>query len=373
MGKNSKGRELGKGISQQKDGYYVARYTNCDGKRISKRFKDLTVCQKWLTEQLYNESKVLNGDLDTMILDEWFAIWYHQKQREVKQRTAEAIEREYRLHIHPVIGDLPVISIKPIHCQEVMNKLGEHGSKTSSISHIKSLLHSILNGAYENDIIIKNPCGKAVSPKVGGQSNNRDAMSLEEHQALLRVLDGRPMELPIRFALQTGIRVGELMGLKWEDVNWKNNTITIRRNLWFDWKKHEWHFDSTKTESGTRTIPLTKEAQEILKLQKLRNQSIQIVPIEWNQTIFVDKHGVVISSRRYNTALETLSRKAGIRKISMHILRHTFATRCIENGMKPKILQTIMGHADIQTTLNCYVTVSDEEKIKEIRSVEGMF
>lgn len=370
MGKSLKGRELGKGITQQKDGYYVARYTNASGKRISKRFVQITDCQRWLVNELHKQKPNSAKIAPDMLMDEWFAVWFIQKKREVKQQTAEAIERNYRLHIHPLLGDMLLQDIKPIHCQQALNIMADDGAKSSSIDHTKSLIRDMLNSAMDNDLIMKNPCGRSVKSNIGVKSPPRDALTIEEHKLLLEYVAGRKMELPIRFDLQTGLRVGELTGLQWDDVDWKNKTITIKRNLWLDWKTHEWRVDTPKTEASVRTIPLTQEAIRILKLQKVRNQQIKVCSIEWSPYIFLDQFGRPIDRYRYSSALETITKKANIRKISMHILRHTFATRCIEGGMKPKVLQTIMGHSNVNTTLNFYVTVTDDEKHKEMDGIE---
>jgi thiamine transporter ThiT len=99
---------------------------------------------------------------------------------------------------------------------------------------------------------------------------------------------------------------------------------------------------------------------------KIKNQSLSIVPMEWSEFVFLCRKGTPVKNSTYDTMLFKLCDKAGIPRFSMHVLRHTFATRCIEAGMKPKTLQTILGHSNIGITMNLYVHTTEEEKHKEI-------
>lgn len=126
----------------------------------------------------------------------------------------------------------------------------------------------------------------------------------------------------------------------------------------------EWIIEEPKSKSGYRTIPLTEEALEFLRLQK--NQSIDIISLEWREFIFLCRKGTPVKNSTYDTMLFKLCEKAGIPEFSMHVFRHTFATRCIEAGMIPKTLQTILGHSNISITMNLYVYTTDEQKHNEI-------
>ncbi len=174
------------------------------------------------------------------------------------------------------------------------------------------------------------------------------------------------MSINIAFLLQTGLRTGELVGLKWEDVDFDNRTITVSRSMEYRHSVKEWRIGEPKSKSGFRTIPLTEEAMEILKLQKQKNRSYKIIPLEWTEFVFLCKNGTPVKNSTYDTMLFKLCDKAGIPRFSMHILRHIFATRCIEAGMKPKTLQTILGHSNISITMNLYVHTTEEQMQKEI-------
>lgn len=111
-----------------------------------------------------------------------------------------------------------------------------------------------------------------------------------------------------------------------------------------------------------RDVPLTQEAVDILKNQKEKLKSLKVRPIEFSDTVFLCRDGTPTKNSAYDTKLFYYCDKAGVKRFSMHVLRHTFATRCIEAGMKPKTLQMILGHSNIGITMNLYVHVTEDEK-----------
>ena len=132
----------------------------------------------------------------------------------------------------------------------------------------------------------------------------------------------------------------------------------------------EWKVGPPKSKLGIRTVPLPDEAIAILKRQKEKNKDINVIPIEWVNQVFLCKRlGTPVKNSTYDTALFKICDKAGIKHFSMHVLRHTFATRCIGAGMKPKTLQMLLGHSNIGITMNLYVHTTEEEKLKEIELV----
>ena len=159
---------------------------------------------------------------------------------------------------------------------------------------------------------------------------------------------------------------GELVGLKWEDVDFKSKTIQICRSMEYRYSAKEWRIGEPKSKSGYRTIPLTEEAVTILKKQKEKNKRISEISTEWEEFVFLCRKGTPVKNSTYDTALFKICDKAKIPRFSMHILRHTFATRCIEAGMKPKTLQMLLGHSNIGITMNLYVHTTEEEKKKEM-------
>ena len=116
---------------------------------------------------------------------------------------------------------------------------------------------------------------------------------------------------------------------------------------------------------------MTEEAVTILKRQKVKLREIKVINMQFKDYVFLCRKGEPTKNSAYDTSLFKLCDKAGIRRFSMHVLRHTMATRCIEGGMRPKTLQVILGHANVGITMNLYVDVTEEEKFKEVEKIES--
>ena len=221
----------------------------------------------------------------------------------------------------------------------------------------------------ENDVILNNPCKKSVKSDMGKPSQKKEALTIDIQKKFLEQATGQSYENQYRFILQTGLRTGELVGLKWKDVDFEKKIVKIQRSMEYRHSVGVWRVGEPKSDSGYRTIPLTDEAVRILMAQKEKNKKIKVIPMEWSEYIFLSRKGEPVKNSTYDTALFKICEKAGINKFSMHVLRHTFATRCIEGGMMPKTLQKILGHSNIGITMNLYVHITEEEKQKEIDMV----
>lgn len=366
MGKDLRGKELGVGLVQQKDLLYSARFVGRDGKRKVKRFKKLQEAKKWLADMSYidEHSDVMNAS--QMTVEAWFEYWIGIKKLTVRPNTVRNYTERYERNIRDVIGKLLLTEVKPIHCQKIFTNMGENGYRTTTIYQTRITLYNMLEFAKENDVILSNPCKKSVKSDVGQPSAQKEALTVEIQQRFLEGAKGKSYENQYRFVLQTGLRTGELIGLKWSDIDFEKRTLTINRSMEYRYSVGEWRIGEPKSKSGYRTIPLTEEAVRILKLQKEKNKEIRVIPIEWSEYVFLCRKGTPVKNSTYDSALFKICDKSGIKRFSMHVLRHTFATRCIEGGMRPKTLQKILGHSNIGITMNLYVHLTEDEKHKEI-------
>ncbi|RJX01509.1 site-specific integrase [Clostridium sp. AF15-41] len=366
MGKSLKGKELGVGISQQTNGLYVARFTDRFGRRKSKRFKKLQECRQWIANATYIDEHSDLENVTDMLVDAWFEYWIDLKKKTVRPNTVRNYSERYERNIKNVIGNKLLTEVKPIHCQKIFSDMADEGYKTTTIYQTRIALYNMLEFAKENEVIITNPCKKSVKSDIGKPSDKKEALTIDDQRCFLAAAKGQSYEYQYRFALQTGLRTGELVGLKWEDINFERKTLTIERSMEFRYKVGEWRVGPPKSKSGYRTIPLTDEAICILKAQKEKNRKIKVIDKERADTVFLCRKGQPVKNSTYDTALFKICDKAGIKRFSMHVLRYTFATRCIEGGMMPKTLQKILGHSNIGITMNLYVHITEEEKQKEI-------
>ncbi len=366
MGKNLKGKELGEGIVQRSNGTYQARFVDRFGNRRQKKSKKLQEVRQWLADATYIDQ---HSDLDQaadMLVDAWFDYWIGIKKQTVRPNTVRNYTERYERNIKCVIGSKLLTDVKPIHCQRIFSKMAEEGYKTTTIYQTRIALYNMLEFARENDVLISNPCKKSVKSDMGKPSAKKEALTIDVQKKFLEAVVGYSYENQYRFVLQTGLRTGELIGLKWSDIDFKNRTMKIERSMEYRYKVGEWRVGPPKSQSGYRTIPLTDEAIRILENQKLKNRSLKLVPIEWKDTVFLCRKGTPVKNSTYDTGLFKYCDRIGIPRFSMHVLRHTFATRCIEGGMKPKTLQKILGHSNIGITMNLYVHITEDEKHREI-------
>lgn len=369
MGKDLKGKELGVGISQLKDGRYTARFTTKSGKRVQGYFKKLQECRKWIADTQFQDE---NGDVlftKSPITDAWFYFWLNEiKGNGIRETTKHTYTKYWKNNISPFIGKEKLSDIKPVHCQKILNQLSET-HKLTTIKSYRFLMWSVFESAVENGFIDKNPVSKSVKAIGGEKSEKKEALTIDEQKAFLCEAENSCYYNGYALVLQTGLRVGELIALKWSDIDFKNRKIYIKRSA-SELSKEGFIIGDPKTKSGTREIPLTEEAIKIFQRQREKNSQNKVVSIEYADFVFLNSHGKLIQKAAYNQGIYAVCDRAGIRHFSMHLLRHTFATRCIEGGMRPKTLQEILGHSTIEMTMNLYVHVTDEAKYKEMEKVE---
>lgn len=369
MGKDLRGKELGEGIYQQANGTYCARFVDRFGKRKSKRSKKLQEVRQWLADAIYINEHSDIEQASSMLVDAWFEYWIDVKRKTVRPNTVRNYTERYHRNIQNVIGKKLLTEVKPIHCQKIFMNMADEGYRTTTIYQTRIALYNMFEFAKENDVILSNPCKKSVKSDMGKPSQKKEALTIDAQKKFLEQAKGQSYENQYRFILQTGLRTGELVGLKWEDVDFENRTLEIQRSMEYRYSVGVWRVGEPKSKSGYRTIPLTDEAVRILLAQKEKNDKIKFISEEWSGYIFLSRKGEPVKNSTYDTALFKICEKAGINKFSMHVLRHTFATRCIEGGMMPKTLQKILGHSNIGITMNLYVHITEEEKQKEIDMV----
>ena len=359
------------GITQQKNGLYNAGFVDKLGKRRVKRFKKLQECRKWLDEAKYIDEHSSITEANAMMVDAWFEYWISIKEKTVRPNTVRNYRERYHRNISIVIGKMLLIDVKPIHCQKIFSDMADEGYKTTTIYQTRITLYNMLDFAKENDVIINNPCKKSVKSDMGQPSDKKEALIIDVQRKFLEAATDQSYENRYRFVLQTGLRTGELVDLKWDDIDFKNKTLTISRTMEYRYKVGKWRIEPPKSESGYRTVPLTDEAIRILKAQKEKNSKIKVIPMEWADQVFLYRKGEPVKNSTYDAALFKICDKVGIKRFSMHVLRNTFATRCIEAGMMQKTLQKILGHSNIGITMNLYVHITEDEKHKEIELVAG--
>lgn len=371
MGKDLKGKELGVGISQRKDGLYTARFVSkITGKSIQKYFPKLQECRKWYADAIFqDEHGGINANGD-MTVKTWFEYWITNiKGNSIRPNTVRNYKERFKHNIERCIGNMLMSEVKPMHCQNVLNQMKDD-YKTSTICQTRITLYSMFSDAVDNDVIQKNPVTKSVKYNIGRETKKVRALTIEEQKKFLETAKGTSNYNQYAFLLQTGLRTGELIGLKWSDIDFKRKVMHIERSMEYRHSVGEWRIGEPKSKSGYRDVPLTEEAISILKNQKEKLKEIKVINIQFKDFVFLCRKGEPTKNSAYDSSLFKLCDKAGIDRFSMHVLRHTYATRAIEGGIRPKTLQVILGHSNVGITMNLYVHVTEDEKLKEVEKIE---
>lgn len=384
MGKSLSGKELGQGISQRKDGRYQARFMNRFGKRQTIYGKTLSEIRQKLRNEQYEDEKKLNVVSSDMTLNEWFDVWMETCKKNCRNTTRSNYTCSYN-RVRESLGWRKLNNLNLIVMQQAFNELKTDTSRKDT----RRILIDMYNKAIDADLVLKN-IPMQVNPIVSKDSNQEEprVLTLEETEWFLEIAEHYRYYNPFCLALETGMRIGEILGLKWSDIDFANQTIHVNRTLVYVTCKDENHpkygkrineFHDPKTEKGKRRIPMTLRAYQILKRQQQwKNQIIakgKLPRVGFEDLVFVTTRNGPVSQNDTDLVMKIISdriaeKHEGFKPLTPHTLRHTFATRCIERGMNPKTLQIILGHSSVNITMNLYCHVTEETLFAEMEKFE---
>lgn len=387
MGKNLKGKECGKGISQRKDGLYCARFVDKCRKRHEKYFSSIPEARNWLDEARYSDKHDVFIPSD-MTVDDWFNYWITNIVGDLAPNTRRNYKERYEHNIQPVIGRIKLSDVKPLHCKMVLNTM-DMDYAGSTIRQAYITMGTMLKSALMNDLIAKHPMNGVRYTKPVRAASDIKFLTVAEQEKFLETAKRSHNYYQYALILETGLRTGEMVGLTWDAIDWENKTLTVNKTLEYRHDIGYWRAGPPKTQQSYRTIPLTAKAYEILervsygkqfrKESETLSQVLEYIDRITGKTsrlvmrdlVFVNwRTGEPAKNSSYDTHLYKLCDEAEIKRFCMHALRHTYATRAIESGMQPKILQKLLGHASIKTTMDRYVHVTDESMLKAVQQFE---
>lgn len=412
--KDKKGRILLKGEYQRADGRYEYKYTDHTGKRQSVySWKlnpgDSTPKGKISKFSLRELKKQIQQDLDdgicvgstgNLTLNDYWNLYFPMKKN-LKQSTSTNYKYMYVNYVQDTLGRMKLKYIKYSDIIKFYNTLiYDRGFKPNSVEIVHTILHQMLRSAVRDQMIRSNPADGTMAELKKSDSwvkPKRFALTEEQQTAFTGFVSNSVTYrhwLPLfTFLLGTGCRIGEALGLRWTDCNFENNVISINHSLIYrvqDNGKCEYHINTPKTQNGVREIPMLTEVKEALlaeeELQKMIGGNTQTVD-GYTGFVFRNRHGKMLSPESVNRAIKRIyteynqtersNAKAEQRDpvllphFSAHHLRHTFCTRLCEQESNLKLIEVIMGHADISTTMDIYNDITNAKKKEMFGRLDG--
>ena len=388
--KDPRGRTLKSGEVYRKDGRYVYTYTNPLGQRKYIYANDLVSLRR-------KEQELLKAQLDGLdvytagnasinfVFDRYISLKQH-----LKDSTRSGYIYTYNHFVRKDFGKKKIADIKYSDVvQYYLYLLKDKNIALGTLDSIHCLLHPTFELAVRDDIIRKNPATgamKEVNRKSGKNRGIRHALTIEQQRAFMNYIANSPVYYhwwPLfTFLLGTGCRIGEAIALRWDDLDFENKMITINHSI-ANYKSAEKNkcVSTPKTEAGVRTIPMLDVVYDALKLEEEDQQENG-----FNETVidgvsgfvFQNRFGNILNQQAVNSAIKrivinynneeeiTAAREKRnpliLPYFSCHILRHTFATRLCEQETNLKVIQSIMGHRNIETTMDIYAEATDKKK-----------
>lgn len=408
--KDAKGRNLKDGESQRPDGRYMFRWTDSNGTRRmvyswklvstdiipSGKRNDISLREK--EEEIHRDQLdgVDKNRIDTV--NDLFWVWLKGK-RNCKDHTKAIYRQNYERYVeHASFGKKKVRLVKYSSVRYFYQSLLDGGISSSTLRILHTALHSAFDIAVRDGDIRTNPTDGAIEVIRGMDDNKKvKALSIQEEKTFLDFLtDYSPVRRwrPLFVVLfETGLRIGECLGLTWADVSMRNKTISVTHTLFHanlgDGKY--FHVGTPKTKTSIREIPMTKEVWKAFReLQEDQRQNGFCTDIIDGYSGFIfltgTRHPYVYSNidsythrliKQCNQWEEQRAKEEGrepviVPQFSIHACRHTFATRLCENDVNIKAIQSIMGHSSISTTMDIYAEATKEKKEEAIQSLEGL-
>ena len=377
MGKSIKGKELGKGITQRKsDGLYQGRFVNRFGKTQTIYASNLNELRKKMREEQYEDEKALNVVTKDVTLDEWYEIWMNTCKKNCRNSTKESYATHYK-RIQKELGWRKLTSLNLIIMQNALNGLVSDNARKNT----KKILVDMLEKAIDSDLLTKNVAKQLNTVISKEDKRERRVLTVSETELFLGEAQSSYYYNLFVLALETGMRIGELCGLQWQDIDFEKKVLYVRHTLCYFRKDGKYIFEmhDAKTKNGRRTIPLTTKALAALRRQRIQKQKILFKGIEteeqYRDLVFVTKNNRPTQQFIVQEAICAVVNRIckvhlDYELFSPHCLRHTFATRAIENGMQPKTLQKILGHGSLQMTMDLYCHVTEDTLFTEMMKME---
>ena len=306
-----------------------------------------------LTRALADWDGGLTYDAGNMSVGEHLNRWLNDSVRDtVRRRTSERYEQFVRVHLIPALGEIKLAKLTPAHVRGLYRERLDSGLAPRTVLHIHRVFSKALKQAAADGLIPRNPADPVMPPQPRREEIR--PLNCEQVRALFEAANGDRLEALYIVAVTAGLRRGELQGLKWDDLDLEAGTLQVRRTL--SEPKGGYIFETPKSGKG-RSVRLTRRATAALRSHRKRQleERMKLAGL-WTDhgLVFTSGVGTPLLGGNLNRSFKATLRRAGLPEVRFHDLRHTCATLLLKQGVNPKFVQELLGHADITLTLNVY-------------------
>ena len=371
----SKKRGNGEGsIYKRNDGRWVGQYLVHTAKGPKYRYlygRTRQVVAKKLTEAMAQRDGGLTFEAGSLTVADYLDKWLTESARNrLRPKTYKDYCGLTRLHIIPALGHLKLKKLTPLHVQGFYGSKLESGLSKRTVEYIHTVLHSALKQAVRWDLVPRNVTDAVDPPRP--ERKERPTFNLDQARIFLQNAQNDRWEALYVLVIQTGMRRGELFGLRWDDVDLDNGWLHVRQALAPGGK----YFSAPKTAKARRKIRLTPVAVEALKRHKAaQNQERLRQGGLWRDhgLVFPSQVGTPMNPDNFvKRSYKPLLKRAGLPQMPFHCLRHTIATLMMPNG-HPKVVQEMLGHSRVSTTLDIYSHASQDMQDDAVRRFGSLF
>lgn len=389
MGRRAKNdntrRVKGEGTIRKKGNGYEGRITvevNGVRKQVSVYDKSQRVVVEKMQELRKKRDDNYYIENKNITLEEWLKEWMRvYKKPYISPRTYQGyVEKAKTILEH--LGNMQLQKIELYHLQKFISDLQNEGKSPKSLRHYYSILKMCFDDAIMCRHISLNPTRNLKLPSMRRKELN--IMTKEEQLVFEGFMKKYRMGTAYIVLVNTGLRAGELSGLTWKDVDFENKALYVRRGMQkittyddeFNKVKRERKVTDVKTENSYRVVPMLDKVVRILQEYKKKVQAEQEELAELGEGfkeddfIFKTKYNHPITSEYLRKTCQGICKSNNFRKVGIHELRHTFATRSIEAGIDLRVLQEILGHASYSTTADIYVHILGQVKLSQMNRLE---
>jgi integrase len=345
-------------ITRRKDGLWEARITLEGGKRKSFYAKTRQQAARRLAEALRDRDSGISVADERQTVGQYLASWRDATKSTVRPRTWQRYEQYVRLHLIPTLGAVVLSKLTAQQVQGLYAKKLAEGLSTTTVHHLHMVLHRALDAALRLELVHRNVCDMVDPPRMA--HHEMTTLSEDQARAFLSAAAGDRLEALYVLALATGMREGEMLALKWRDVDLEQGTLQVRATL--QNIGGAFTLAEPKTDKSRRRIALSKTAIEALRQHRVRQAEERLqLGQAWSDMdlVFPNTIGQPIdASNLYKYWFLPLLKKAGLPPMRFHDLRHTAATLLLGRGINPKIVSEMLGHSQIGITLGLYSHVT---------------